>query len=45
MNTRSKQDQKKNQREKSSQGHGPKKQAQNPTTIQEHEHLELRLTR
>jgi hypothetical protein len=50
MNTKNKQDQK-NQRQKSRQEQGPKKQGQNPNMLQDdgkhqdHEHPETRLTR
>jgi hypothetical protein len=44
MNTKSKQDQKK-QRPRTRQEHGQKKRVQNRNVYQEHEHPEARLTR
>jgi hypothetical protein len=45
MNTKNKQDQKKNQRQKTRQDHGPKKRDRNPGMLHDHEHPETRLTR
>ena len=51
MNTKNKQDQKKNQRQKTRQEHGAGKQGRNSNMLredlkfQEHEHAETRLTR
>jgi hypothetical protein len=46
MNTKSKQDQKKNQRQKTLQKQEPKKRGQNPSMLQQrdHEHPEMRMT-
>jgi hypothetical protein len=45
MNTKNQQDQKKNQRQKTQQNQGPKKQGQNSNIVHEQEHPETRLTR
>jgi hypothetical protein len=45
MNTKTKQDQKKNQRRETRQEHGPKKQGRNPNMFHEQELPETRLTR
>jgi hypothetical protein len=45
MNTKSKQEQKNNQRQKTRQEQGPKKRGQNPGVLHEHEYPELRMTR
>jgi hypothetical protein len=51
MNTKNKQDQKKNQRQKTRNGQGSKKQGQNPNMLhgdlkhQDHEYPEMRMTR
>jgi hypothetical protein len=45
MNTKNKQDQKKNQSQEARQQQRPKKQGPNPGMFQEHEHPETRMTR